>query len=63
MDCSVTKEEYLDFILFSLTLAEACTVDYLNIEVLESFWAQQQMFASCNTEMNYLLVRREALKL
>lgn len=63
MECQVTRQEYIDFITFSLTLADPCAPDFINSQVLLSFWTLQRPFSMCNDELLYLLVRREALKL
>ena len=62
--CStVTAQSYKDFILFSLTLAEPCAIDYLNDVVLDAMWDSQRLFSGCDSELQYLLTRRDALRL
>lgn len=63
MECTVTRQEYINYILFSLTLSEPCTPDYLNETVIDQYWDMYQMFAGCSAELNYLLARRESLRL
>ena len=61
-DCALTKQDYIDYAIFSLSVAEPCAVDILG-DSAEALWEVFQGQSMCDQELCYLLIRLQLIKL
>ena len=61
--CSLSPVEYKDLIYKTLLDVDFCAADYIDPQVIDFYWHLQKCWSRCDTELQYLLTRREAVKL